>query len=129
MECGAQLRSFRAQAGGIARAGRRSEDDPAENAVVHYDLARPEAFVLNQADGAATVRATFESVVASIVTQSAMDELLTTGGQQSKVTFASTFRMNWIHHACGVRTLGSAQDVHLFDGRTSVSGRFWSVGK
>ena len=78
------------------------------NAAVHYDLARPEAFVLSQADGAATVRAAFESVVQRLSRVRDGRTPHHGAGSSRRSQAQATFRMNWIITPAVSSVLGSS---------------------
>jgi HflK protein len=99
------------------------------NATIHYDLVRPDEFVFSQLDGEATVRAAAESAIQSVVTNAALDEVLTTGrlGIEARVKPELQARLDRYH--CGIRVLGvRLEDVHpsleVVDAFRDVSGAF-----
>ena len=99
------------------------------NATIHYDLARPDEFVFNQLDGEATVRAAAEGAMQSVVTNAALDDVLTTGrlGIEGRVRQELQARLD--RYRSGIRVLGvRLEDVHpsleVVDAFREVSGAF-----
>jgi Cu+-exporting ATPase len=99
------------------------------NATIHYDLARPDEFVFGQLDGDATVRAAAESAIQSVVTNAALDDVLTTGrlGIEGRVKQELQARLE--RYRCGIRVMGvRLEDVHpsleVVDAFREVSGAF-----
>jgi HflK protein len=99
------------------------------NATVHYDLVRPDQFIFGQLDGDATVRAAAESAIQSVVTNAALDDVLTTGrlGIEARVRLELQARLD--RYASGIRVLGvRLEDVHpsleVVDAFREVSGAF-----
>jgi len=99
------------------------------NAVVHYDLTRPDDFAFGQLDGEATVRAAAESAVQSVVTSASLDEVLTTGRTAVEQRVKRDLQARLDRYAAGVRVLGvRLEDVHpsleVVDAFRAVSGAF-----
>jgi HflK protein len=99
------------------------------NATIHYDLARPDEFVFSQADGEATVRAAAEGSLEAVVTNAALDDVLTTGriGIEDRVKRELQARLD--RYRSGIRVLGvRLEDVHpsleVVDAFREVSGAF-----
>ena len=99
------------------------------NAVVHYDLARPDEYVFGQLDGETTVRAAAESAVQSVVTSASLDEVLTTGRATVEQRVKRDLQARLDRYDAGVRVLGvRLEDVHpsleVVDAFREVSGAF-----
>jgi len=99
------------------------------NAVVHYNLARPDEFAFGQLDGQATVRAAAESALQSVVTSASLDEVLTTGRAAVEQRVKRDLQTRLDRYGAGVRVLGvRLQDVHpsleVVDAFRDVSGAF-----
>jgi Cu+-exporting ATPase len=99
------------------------------NATVHYDLAHPDEFVFGQLDGETTVRAAAESALQAVVTNAALDDVLTGGrlAVERRVKEALQGRLD--RYRSGVRVLGvRLEDVHpsleVVDAFRDVSGAF-----
>lgn len=99
------------------------------NAAVHYDLVRPADFVFAQEDGQATVRAAAESAIQSVVTNSSLDDLLTSGRLNIERRAKAELQARLDRYRCGVRVLSvRLEDVHpsleVVDAFRNVSGAF-----
>jgi len=99
------------------------------NATVHYQLARPDDYVYRQLEGETTVRAAAESVLQSIVTGSAIDDLLTAGRQAIEQRAREALQRRLDRYEAGVRVLRvKLLDVHpsleVVDAFRDVSGAF-----
>jgi Cu+-exporting ATPase len=99
------------------------------NATVHYDLIRPDDFVFRQMDGETTVRAAAESVLQSICTTTAIDDVLTTGRQETEQKTAAELQRRLDRYQSGVRVIRvKLQDVHpsleVVDAFREVSGAY-----
>jgi Cu+-exporting ATPase len=99
------------------------------NAVVHYDLARPDDFLFRQLDSDATVRAAAESALQSVITASDLDAVLTSGRAAIETKAAAALQSRLDGYAAGVRVLGlRLQDVHpsleVVDAFRDVSGAY-----
>ncbi len=83
------------------------------NAVVHYDLSRPDDFAFNQLDGDATVRAAAESAMQSVVTTASLDDVLTTGRTAVEQRVKRDLQARLDRYGAGVRVLSvRLEDVH-----------------
>jgi Cu+-exporting ATPase len=99
------------------------------NATVHYDLPRPDEFVFGQLDGEATVRAAAESAVQSVVNNTALDDVLTTGRTTVERRVKAELQSRLDRYHSGIRVLGvRLEDVHpsleVVDAFREVSGAF-----
>jgi Cu+-exporting ATPase len=99
------------------------------NATVHYNPEHPDDFVFRQIDGDATVRAAAESVIQSIVTQTPIDDLLTTGRQTLENRARVLLQERLDAYTAGVHVLQvRLEDVHpsleVVDAFREVSGAF-----
>jgi Cu+-exporting ATPase len=99
------------------------------NATVHYDVVRPADFVFNQADAAATVRSAAESALQSVVTNAALDDVLTTSRIVIEGRVKQEVQARLDRYDCGVRVLGvRLEDVHpsleVVDAFREVAGAF-----
>ena len=99
------------------------------NAVVHYDLLRPGDFVFTQMDGDATVRAAAESVIQAVVTNAALDDVLTTGRHAIEQRVQKELQARVDRYGTGVQVLSvRLEDVHpsleVVDAFREVSGAF-----
>ncbi|HJZ95658.1 MAG TPA: FtsH protease activity modulator HflK, partial [Candidatus Solibacter sp.] len=99
------------------------------NATVHYDVARPADFVFSQTDVETTVRSAAESAMQFVVTNTALDAVLTAGrlGIEDRIKQELQERLD--RYACGVRVLGvRLEDVHpsleVVDAFREVAGAF-----
>jgi HflK protein len=99
------------------------------NATVHYQLVRPEDFLFRQLDGETTVRAAAESVLHSIVTTTALDEVFTVGRRRVEARTRQELQERVDRYGAGVRVLRvKLLDVHpsleVVDAFRDVSGAF-----
>lgn len=99
------------------------------NATVHYSPERPDDFLFRQIDGDATVRAAAESVLQSIVTQTSLDDLLTTGRKPVEDRARTLLQQRLDRYTAGVTVLQvRLEDVHpsleVVDAFREVSGAF-----
>jgi HflK protein len=99
------------------------------NATVHYTPEHPDDFVFRQIDGDATVRAVAESVLQSIVTQTPLDDLLTTGRKLIEDRARALLQQKLNRYTAGVKILQvRLEDVHpsleVVDAFREVSGAF-----
>jgi len=99
------------------------------NAVVHYDLPRPDEFVFGQLDGEATVRSAAESSVQAVVTGASLDEVLTTGRAAIETRVRAELQTRLDRYRSGIRVLSvRLEDVHpsleVVDAFRDVSGAF-----
>ena len=82
-------------------------------ATVHYVPAHPDDFLFRQLDGDGTVRATAESVMQSVVTSSALDDVLTEGRRQIEERARKELQRRLDHYGAGVQVLElKLEDVH-----------------
>jgi HflK protein len=110
----------------VQHRGGRFENRPAEsfaltgdqnmielNASVHYDVPHADAFLFRQFDGAATVRATAESVIHGIASTTPLDALLTTGRDAVEAAALTELQRRMDRYETGVRViLVKLEDVH-----------------
>jgi Cu+-exporting ATPase len=99
------------------------------NATVHYDVIRPDEFLFRQLDGDTTVRAAAESVLQSIATSTAMDDVLTTGRLAIETRMRAELQQRVDRYQAGIRVLRvKLQDVHpsleVVDAFREVSGAY-----
>ncbi len=99
------------------------------NATVHYSPERPDDFVFRQINGDATVRAAAESVIQSIVTQTSIDDLLTTGRKAVELRAKDLLQKKLDLYQTGVKVMQvRLEDVHpsleVVDAFREVSGAF-----
>ncbi len=82
-------------------------------ATVHYIPVHPDDFLFRQLDGDATVRATAESVVQSVVTSSPLDAVLTEGRRQIEERAREELQHRLDRYGAGVEVLEvKLEDVH-----------------
>jgi Cu+-exporting ATPase len=99
------------------------------NAVVHYDLARPDDYLFRQLDSDATVRAAAEGALQSVITATDLDSVLTSGRLAIENKAAAALQARLDRYAAGVRVLSlRLQDVHpsleVVDAFRDVSGAY-----
>lgn len=99
------------------------------NATVHYRLARPDAFLFRQLHGETTVRAAAESVMHSLATTEALDNLLTAGRVAVEQRAKAELQQRLDQYDAGAIVLAvKLQDVHpsleVVDAFREVSGAF-----
>ena len=99
------------------------------NAVVHYDIDRPDAFLFRQMDGDAAVRAAAESALQGIMNITNLDEVLTTGRQRVEQSAQTEIQRRMDRYETGIRVLRvKLEDVHpsleVVDAFRSVSAAF-----
>jgi HflK protein len=83
------------------------------NAVVHYAVNRPDAFLFRQMDGDNTIRQTVESVIQGITTTTKLDDLLTTGRQAVEGKALVELQRRMDKYDTGIRILRfKLEDVH-----------------
>lgn len=83
------------------------------NATVHYELDRPDQFLLRQFDGETTVRAAAESVLHSAVTSTPLDSILTEGRRTIEARILAKLQQRAARYGAGVRILAfKLLDVH-----------------
>jgi Cu+-exporting ATPase len=99
------------------------------NAVVHYDIDRPDAFLFRQLDGDAAVRAAAESALQGIMNVTNLDEVLTAGRQRVEQSAQAEIQRRMNRYETGIRVLRvKLEDVHpsleVVDAFRSVSAAF-----
>lgn len=99
------------------------------NAVIHYRLRKPDDFLLRQMDGDATVRAAAESVLQSVTTTSALDNVLTFDRLSLESRLRAELQSRLDRYQAGVEVLGARLlDVHpsleVVDAFRDVSAAF-----
>jgi HflK protein len=99
------------------------------NATVQYSPQHPDDFLFRQIDGDATVRAAAESIIQSIVTQTPLDDLLTTGRKLVEDRARGLLQQRLDRYTAGVEVLQvRLEDVHpsleVVDAFREVSGAF-----
>ena len=83
------------------------------NAAVHYDILRPDDFLFRQLDGDATVRAATESAIETVITATALDDVLTTGRTAIEQKAQRELQARLDREQSGVRVLSfRLEDVH-----------------
>jgi Cu+-exporting ATPase len=97
------------------------------NATVHYQVVRPDDFLFNQLDGESTMRSAAESVLQSVVTTTAIDDLLTLRRRQIEQRVLDELESRVEKYKTGVRILQvKLLDVHpsleVVDAFREVSG-------
>jgi Cu+-exporting ATPase len=98
-------------------------------ATVHYAPVRPDDFLFRQLEGDATVRSAAESVLQSVVTSSALDDVLTEGRRQLESRAQGELQRRLDRYGAGVQILEvKLKDVHpaleVVDAFREVSGAF-----
>ncbi|MDQ6666287.1 MAG: FtsH protease activity modulator HflK, partial [Acidobacteriota bacterium] len=99
------------------------------NATVHYDLIRPADYLFRNFDGEATVRNAAESVFQSIVTNTSLDDVLTTGREAIEARAQKEIQERLDRYGSGARVIRvKLQDVHpsleVVDAFRDVSGAY-----
>jgi Cu+-exporting ATPase len=99
------------------------------NATVHYRPEHPDDFVFRQFDGDATVRAASEAVLSKVVTETPLDDLLTTGRSRLEGNAREALQRKLEAYGAGVRVLQvRLEDVHpsleVVDAFRQVSGAY-----
>jgi HflK protein len=99
------------------------------NAVVHYRLKQPDNFLFRQLDGDTTVRTAAESVLQSVNTTTALDELLTSGRLAVEARVKRELQQRLDRYSAGVEVIGvRLLDVHpsleVVDAFREVSGAY-----
>jgi Cu+-exporting ATPase len=98
-------------------------------ATIHYAPLHPDDFLFRQLDGDATVRSAAESVMQSVVTSSALDDVLTEGRRQIESRAKRELQLRLDRYGAGVEVLEvKLEDVHpaleVVDAFREVSGAF-----
>jgi Cu+-exporting ATPase len=99
------------------------------NAVVHYRLRKPDDFLFRQIDGDATVRAAAESILQSVTSSSALDQVLTGGRTALEARVSGELQARLDRYEAGIEVLGARLlDVHpsveVVDAFRDVSAAF-----
>ena len=99
------------------------------NAVVHYQMSRPDDFLFRQLDGETTVRTAAESALQTTVSTAPLDDVLTTGRQEIESRVMAACRAKLDRYGAGVRVVRvKLLDVHpsleVVDAFREVSGAF-----
>jgi Cu+-exporting ATPase len=99
------------------------------NAVVHYQLAKPDEFLLRQLDGESTVRAAAEGALAAVATTTSLDDILTTARRLVESRVKSELQARLDRYRAGVAVLHvQLLDVHpsveVVDAFREVSGAY-----
>jgi Cu+-exporting ATPase len=99
------------------------------NAVIHYRLRKPDDFLFRQIDGDATVRTAAESVLQSVTTTSALDNVLTFDRLTLEARLRTELQNRLDRYEAGVEVLGARLlDVHpsleVVDAFREVSAAF-----
>jgi len=99
------------------------------NAVIHYRLRKPDDFLFRQLDGDATVRSAAESILQSVTSSSALDQVLTSGRPALEARVLSELQQRLDRYEAGIEVLGARLlDVHpsveVVDAFREVSAAF-----
>ncbi len=99
------------------------------NAVIHYRLRKPDDFLFRQLDGDATVRAAAESILQSVTSSSALDQVLTAGRPALEARVLGELQARLDRYEAGIEVLGARLlDVHpsveVVDAFREVSAAF-----
>jgi Cu+-exporting ATPase len=99
------------------------------NAVIHYRISKPDDFLFRQMDGDATVRTAAESVLQSVTTTSALDNVLTFDRLNLESRLRNELQTRLDRYEAGVEVLGARLlDVHpsleVVDAFREVSAAF-----
>ncbi len=99
------------------------------NAVIHYRIRKPDDFLFRQMDGDATVRTAAESVLQSVTTTSALDNVLTFDRLTLESRLRTELQTRLDRYEAGVEVLGARLlDVHpsleVVDAFREVSAAF-----
>jgi membrane protease subunit HflK len=99
------------------------------NAVIHYRLQKPDDFLFRQLDGDATVRAAAESILQSVTSSSALDEVLTSGRPALEARVRAELQARLDRYEAGIEVLAARLlDVHpsieVVDAFREVSAAF-----
>ncbi len=98
-------------------------------AVVHYRLARPDQYLLQQLDGETTVRTAAEGALTAVATTASLDDILTTGRKQIEARIKSECQARLDRYGSGAEVLQvQLLDVHpsveVVDAFRAVSGSY-----
>jgi HflK protein len=99
------------------------------NAVIHYRLRKPDDFLFRQLDGDATVRSAAESILQSVTSSSALDQVLTSGRPALEARVLGELQARLDRYEAGIEVLGARLlDVHpsveVVDAFREVSAAF-----
>jgi HflK protein len=99
------------------------------NAVIHYRLRKPDDFLFRQLDGDATVRSAAESILQSVTSSSALDQVLTAGRPALEARVLGELQARLDRYEAGIEVLGARLlDVHpsveVVDAFREVSAAF-----
>jgi HflK protein len=99
------------------------------NAVVHYQMARPDDFLFRQLDAETTVRTAAESALQTTVSTAPLDDVLTTGRQGIESRVMAVLQAKLDRYGAGARVVRvKLLDVHpsleVVDAFRAVSGAF-----
>ena len=99
------------------------------NAVVHYQMARPDDFLFGQLDAETTVRTAAESALQTTVSTAPLDDVLTTGRQEIESRVMAALQAKLDRYGAGARVVRvKLLDVHpsleVVDAFREVSGAF-----
>jgi P-type Cu+ transporter len=99
------------------------------NAVVHYEMVRPDDFLFRQLDADTTVRTAAESALQTTVSTAPLDDVLTTGRQALEGRVMSALQRKLDRYGAGARVVRvKLLDVHpsleVVDAFREVSGAF-----
>ena len=99
------------------------------NAVVHYQMARPDDFLFGQLDAETTVRTAAESVLQTTVSTAPLDDVLTTGRREIESRVLAALQIKLDRYGAGARVVRvKLLDVHpsleVVDAFREVSGAF-----
>jgi Cu+-exporting ATPase len=83
------------------------------NAVIHYNIVRPDDYIFRLSDAEATVRDASESVLQMVVTTTPLDEILTVGRRAIEARARAELQRRLDRYDAGVRVLHvNLEDVH-----------------
>jgi Cu+-exporting ATPase len=99
------------------------------NATVHYSISHPDDYIFRQLDGDTTIRAAAESVIQMLTTETALDDLLTTGRHAIEARAKEALQKRMDRYGAGIQVLQvKLQDVHpsleVVDAFREVSGAY-----
>jgi len=99
------------------------------NAVVHYQMARPDDFLFGQLDAETTVRTAAESALQTTVSTAPLDDVLTTGRREIESRVLAALQAKLDRYGAGARVVRvKLLDVHpsleVVDAFREVSGAF-----
>jgi HflK protein len=99
------------------------------NATVHYSISHPDDYIFRQLDGDTTIRAAAESVIQMLTTETALNDLLTTGRHAVEARAKEALQKRMDRYGAGIQVLQvKLQDVHpsleVVDAFREVSGAY-----